>query len=91
MLAYFAEEAESIARMAYYLRDDINYAREYAYGIDTDNYYDYYDNYKVSVAVTDLGGGGHFSTLLSSHTKCSTPGCPHVRLHALSLGHYPTN
>ena len=81
MLAYFAQEAESIARMAHYLRDDINYVREYAYGIDTDNYYDYYDNYKVSLAVTDWGGtggwgrrGGGISTLLSSHTKCSTPG-----------------
>ena len=61
MLAYFAEEAESIARMAHYLKDDINYVREYAYGVDTDNYYDYYDTYKVSVAVTDLvGGGGSF-------------------------------
>ena len=75
MLAYFAEEAESIARMAHYLKDDINYVREYVYGVDTDNYYDYYDTYKVSVAVTDLvGGGGVISTLLSSHTKCSTPG-----------------
>ena len=52
MLAYFAVEAETIARMAHYLRDDINYVREYAYGVDTDNYYDYYDYYKVSFAVT---------------------------------------
>ena len=78
MLGYFAEEAETIARMAQYLRDDITYVREYAYGVDTDNYYDYYDYYKVSVAVTDWGGGGGeggvISTLLSSHTKCSTPG-----------------
>ena len=79
MLGSFAEEAESIAGMAYDLKDDINYVREYAYGVDTDNYYDYYDYYKVSVAVTDWGGGeggegGVISTLLSSHTKCSTPG-----------------
>ena len=58
MLAYFAEEAETIARMAHYLKDDIIYVREYAYGIDTDNYYDYYDNYKVNLAVTDWGGRG---------------------------------
>ena len=58
MLGYFAEEAETIARMAQYLRDDITYVREYAYGVDTDNYYDYYDYYKVSVAVTDWGWGG---------------------------------
>ena len=77
MLGYFAEEAETIARMAQYLRDDITYVREYAYGVDTDNYYDYYDYYKVSVAVTDWEWGwgeGVISTLLSSHTKCSTPG-----------------
>ena len=79
MLAYFAVEAETIARMAHYLKDDINYVREYVYGVDTDNYYDYYDNYKVSFAVTDwggrgAGGGGSISTLLSSHTKYSTPG-----------------
>ena len=58
MLAYFAEEAETIARMAHYLKDDIIYVREYAYGIDTDNYYDYYDNYKVNFAVIDWEGRG---------------------------------
>ena len=58
MLGSFAEEAESIAGMAYDLKDDINYVREYAYGVDTDNYYDYYDYYKVSVAVTNWGEGG---------------------------------
>ena len=56
MLAYFAEDAETIARMAHYLRDDINHVREYAYGIDTDNYYDYYDNYKV-----EKGGEGDYT------------------------------